>query len=115
MTSTTTWHVFLTIVQVLADVDISPNSNPFNVWIAKYEYIKKLEYEYIFYKVNESIYGLESEYISFFFLPWNTNTITQWEIWTSAQGLAAFLTVIFGAQLAKCSKRQLPLKNLGRL
>ena len=53
----------------LADVDISLNPNPFNVWTSEYEYIKKLESEYIFLYIEgirESIYGLESEYISVF-------------------------------------------------
>ena len=49
----------------------------------------KMESKYILVKLKEfmnpyeSIYGLESEYISFFAK--NMNTITRWEIWTSAQ------------------------------
>ena len=71
----------------LAHVNISPNPNIFNFWTSESEYIKKLESEYIFFKIEgireswncdmmrihlfgqnpyESIYGLESEYISFF-------------------------------------------------
>ncbi len=40
-------------MEILADVDISPNPNPFNFWTAESEYIKKkLEYECIFLKID---------------------------------------------------------------
>ncbi len=61
-------------ITVLADVVISPNPNTFNFWPAKYEYIKKTGVRiHFFFKIEgiresnyyESIYDLESEYISF--------------------------------------------------
>ncbi len=39
------WHL-------LANVDISTNPNPFNFLTAESEYIKKLEYEYIIFKID---------------------------------------------------------------
>ncbi len=90
----------------LADVDISTNSNTFNFWIAEYEYINKLEYECIFSKLKESlksivtcweylfdqnpyesIYGLESEYISFFakeyeYIYVNPKSVNCWHTYT---------------------------------
>ena len=56
-------------LDVFAEVDISLNPNTLNFWTAEYEYIKKLEYKYIY----ESIYSLESEYISFFAIEYEYN------------------------------------------
>ena len=56
-------HCILTFI-LLADVDISLNSNPFNFWTSESEYIKKKTGIRIHF-FQESIYGLESEYISF--------------------------------------------------
>ncbi len=75
----------VTVLCKEADVDISPNPNPFNFWTAESEYIKKLESEYLFFSKlkesvnpigqnsNESIYGLESEYISLFAIEYEYN------------------------------------------
>ncbi len=60
----------------LADVDISPNPNPFNFWTAESEYIKKTGIRTHFFKIegiHESIYGLESECISFFAIEYEYN------------------------------------------
>ncbi len=72
----------------LADVDISPNPNPFNFWTSEYEYIKKTGIWIHFFQNRrnpwiqlgsvgqnpyESIYGLESEYISFFAIEYKYN------------------------------------------
>ena len=78
----------------MADVDISPSPNTFNFLTAKYEYIKKLEYKYIFQNWRnlwiqlfpdtkfcqnpyESIYDLESEYISFFAIEYEYNYLVR--------------------------------------
>ena len=79
------WHnkgaqKFTIIFNFLADVDISPNPNTFNFWTAESEYIKKktgirihffqswrnLWIQLFGQNPYESIYGFESEYISFF-------------------------------------------------
>ncbi len=78
----------------LADVDISPNPNPFNFWTSESEYIKKTGIRiHFFFKIEgiresncdmlrihlfgqnpyESIYGLESEYISFLAIEYEYN------------------------------------------
>ena len=82
----------------MADVDISSNPNPFNFWTDGYEYInKKWNTNTFFSKLKESvnpiisrlldtmrihlfgqnpyefIYGLESEYISFFAIEYEYN------------------------------------------
>ncbi len=89
------WCDYLVAPLVLADVDISPNPNTFNFWTSESEYIEKLGSEYIFFfKIEgireswncdmlrihlygqnpyESIYGLESEYISFFAIEYEYN------------------------------------------
>ena len=81
-----------TSIITLADVDISPNPNTFNFWTPESEYIKKKqESEYIFSKLkeslnpissrhknpHESIYGLESEYISFFAIEYEYNYLVR--------------------------------------
>ncbi len=74
-------------VTCLADVDVSPNLNTFNFWTAEYEYIKKTGIRIHFFKIEgihesnylfgqnpyESIYGLESEYASFFAIEYEYN------------------------------------------
>ncbi len=67
--------------RLLADVDISPNPDPFNFWTSESEYIKKtgirihLCQNLVMHGQNphESIYGLESEYISFFAIEYEYN------------------------------------------
>ncbi len=70
----------------MADVDISPNPNPFNFWTSESEYIKKtgiwihLSWNCDMLRIHlfgqnpyESIYRLESEYISFFAIEYEYN------------------------------------------
>ncbi len=71
----------------MADVDISPNPDPFNFWTSESEYImiKNWNLNTFFFKIKgirehlfgqnpyESIYGLESEYISFFAIVYEYN------------------------------------------
>ncbi len=37
---------------LLTDVNISTNRNTFDFWASEYEYIKKLKYEYTFFKID---------------------------------------------------------------
>ncbi len=59
----------------MADVDISPNPDPFICWTSESEYIKKTRIRIHFFGQNpyESIYGLESEYILFFAIEYEYN------------------------------------------
>ena len=64
---------------LLTDVDISPNLNTFNFWTSESEYIKKTGIRIHLFGQNpyESIYGLESEYISFFAIEYEYNYLVR--------------------------------------